>query len=137
MRLSSYLFFGHPRLTITHGQKTEICDSDAVKNDFCKEENLGEYILAPDANEKSNNPIITKAIHLKDSQPINYPITKTGYYCVAAYPYNAPFFSGVVEFREAYGELPASQIPKLPFYGGITILYAVIVVYVFSRGDAG
>ena len=43
----------------------------------------------------------------------------------------------MVEFREAYGELPASQIPKLPFYGGITILYAVIVVYVFSRGDAG
>lgn len=37
---------------------------------------------------------------------------------------------GVIEFREAYGELPATQIPKLPFYGGITILYAVVVVYV-------
>ena len=38
---------------------------------------------------------------------------------------------GAVEFREAYGELPATQIPKLPFYGGITILYAVVAVYVF------
>ena len=33
-------------------------------------------------------------------------------------------------FRNAYGELPAAQIAKLPFYGGLTIVYAVIGVYV-------
>lgn len=29
-------------------------------------------------------------------------------------------------FRNAYGELPATQIAKLPFYGGLTIAYGVI-----------
>jgi hypothetical protein len=85
--------------------------------------------LAPNATEKSNNVILTKAIHLKDTQPINYPIVKTGYYCVITEPYSASKYTAVVEFRNAYGELPATQIPKLPFYGGITILYAVVLAY--------
>ena len=33
------------------------------------------------------------------------------------------------EFRNAYGELPGAQIPKLPFYGGLTIVYAVIAYF--------
>jgi hypothetical protein len=44
-------------------------------------------------------------------------------------PWIAEKYSAVVEFRNAYGELPATQIPKLPFYGAITILYALIGVY--------
>jgi hypothetical protein len=35
----------------------------------------------------------------------------------------------VVEFRNAYGELPAAQIPKLPFYGGLALVYAVVTAY--------
>lgn len=107
-----------------------ICDDDAVQHGLCEESNVGEYILSSDAKEKAGNTILTQAVHINSAQPINYPITKTGYFCIAAYGYSAPTFTGVVEFREAYGELPATQIPKLPFYGGITILYAVIVVYV-------
>lgn len=43
-------------------------------------------------------------------------------------------------FQNAYGELPAAQIAKLPFYGGITIVYAVIgmfwgFLYVQNRHD--
>lgn len=94
---------------------------------MCREEDIGKWILATNATDKAVNPILTEAIHLKSSAPINYPIKKTGYYCVAAYGYSANEFMGVVEFREAYGELPATQIPKLPFYGGITILYAIVV----------
>lgn len=40
-------------------------------------------------------------------------------------------YEGVVTFRNAYGELPATQVPKLAFYGGLTILYALMGVYVF------
>lgn len=36
----------------------------------------------------------------------------------------------IVEFRNAFGELQAAQIAKLPFYGGIAILYAVVGAYV-------
>ena len=35
-------------------------------------------------------------------------------------------YQAAVVFRNAYGELPAAQIAKLPFYGGLTIAYAVI-----------
>lgn len=49
-------------------------------------------------------------------------------------------YTAVVTFRNAYGELPAAQIAKLPFYGGITIVYAVIGIfwgflYVQNRHD--
>lgn len=45
-----------------------------------------------------------------------------------------------MEFRNSYGELPAAQIAKLPFYGGLTITYAVLGVfwaflYVQNRSD--
>ncbi|KAI2637493.1 lung seven transmembrane receptor-domain-containing protein [Xylaria nigripes] len=108
--------------------KELICTQENVDNNLCDESHLGEWIIAENTPE-SQNMILTQAVHIKSSAPINYPIKKTGYYCVAAYGYNTDNFMGVVEFREAYGELPATQIPKLPFYGGITILYAVVVIF--------
>lgn len=77
--------------------------------------------------------MVTRAVHLKDpGAPINYGIKKTGYYCVntAAFSSSGLKYSVIVEFRNAYGELRASQIAKVPFYGGITIVYAVVGAYV-------
>ena len=67
---------------------------------------------------------------------------KTGWYCVWSNgfsPANVKY-EGVVTFQNAYGELPASQIAKLPFYGGLAIAYAVIgalwgFLYVQHRKD--
>lgn len=75
--------------------------------------------------------IFTEAIHLKDPklQPIKYDIKNTGYYCVLTDKFTAANYEAVVEFRNAYGELPATQIPKLPFYGGITLLYFFVAAY--------
>jgi hypothetical protein len=84
--------------------------------------------------------IRTDAIHLNDPKPINYPVAngekklaiKTGYYCVAAQPYTDNpdvEFEAIVTFRNAYGELQAAQIAKLPFYGGITIVYFVVLAF--------
>ncbi|ORY63535.1 lung seven transmembrane receptor domain-containing protein [Pseudomassariella vexata] len=106
-----------------------ICDPAAVNAGACNETDIGEFIISGDATEKSGNYIFTKAVHLKSSPPMTYPITKTGYYCVMTYPYSTDKYVAAAEFREAYGELPATQIPKLPFYGGITILYALVVVF--------
>jgi hypothetical protein len=89
--------------------------------------------LAPNATDISKNVIFTQAVHLGDpGLPVNYGIKKTGYYCVgtAAFSPLDAQYSAMVEFRNAYGELPAAQIAKLPFYGGITIVYAVIGAYV-------
>jgi hypothetical protein len=89
--------------------------------------------LAPNATDLSKSEIVTKAVNLKNpDQPINYGIQKTGYYCVgtAGFAPDGVEYTAIVEFRNAYGELPAAQIAKLPFYGGITIVYTVITAYV-------
>lgn len=109
--------------------KIEICDDKSVGAGHCNETDIGEFILAPNATALSNNIILTQAMHLKNSVPITYPIKKTGYFCVLTYGFSTDKYEAVVEFRNAYGELPATQIPKLPFYGGITILYALVLVF--------
>lgn len=96
---------------------------------YCNDTEIGQFILADGATEQSKNLIETYAVNLKDpGQPRKYMISQTGYYCVLTQPFTAKKYQGVAEFRNAYGELPATQIPKLPFYGGITILYAVVAV---------
>ena len=100
-----------------------------IKEGLCNSTQIGQFILQENATSISRNPIITKALDLKDPTPIKYNIKKTGYYCVWTYGYSAPEYKGVVEFRNSYGELPAAQIAKLPFYGGLTIVYAVIGAY--------
>lgn len=93
---------------------------------MCEEDQIGSFILASNATDAAKFPIITKAVHLNDPVAINYPVKKTGFYCVSTYGYSGRDYKAVVEFRNAYGELPAAQIAKLPFYGALTIVYAVI-----------
>ncbi|CAG8976081.1 hypothetical protein HYALB_00002359 [Hymenoscyphus albidus] len=111
--------------------KEFICDAEAMVTlpDYCNANKTGEFILAPNVTEISKALVVTDAIHLKDpGAPINYSIKKTGYYCVGTSQFSPQGvkYKAAVEFRNAYGELPASEIAKLPFYGGITIVYAVI-----------
>ena len=143
-------------ITGTSDQMLYICSQTAIKEKACKKEDEGKFIVSPrsknakrhDARVLAGGPgvngtsIRTVAMHPADKSPVSYKITKTGYYCIWALAYNPSNldFSGVVVFQNAYGELPASQIAKLPFYGGITIVYAVIgalwaFLYVQHRHD--
>ena len=97
-----------------------------MKAGLCDKKQLGEFILQTNASDISKNPIITQAVNLKDLKPINYLVKNTGYYCVWTHGFSAEEYRAIVTFRNAYGELPAAQIAKLPFYGGLTIVYAVI-----------
>ncbi|KAI9777839.1 MAG: hypothetical protein M1839_008516 [Geoglossum umbratile] len=121
--------------------KEFICDEENIQAKYCNETEIGQFILSENANSKSQNVITTQAIHLNDNpNPIKYEVKRTGYYCVGTYGYTANSYSAVVVFRNSYGELPAAQIPKLPFYGGLTITYAVIgafwaFLYVQHRHD--
>lgn len=110
-------------------KKLAVCNPDFAKAGFCNETNVGEYIISGNASEFAKSRVFTQAINLKDPKPINYPIINTGYYCVFTSEYTRTDYQAVVEFRNAFGELPAAQIPKLPFYGGITILYALVAVF--------
>jgi hypothetical protein len=111
-------------------QLATICDETNVDAGLCTQDQIGSFILAANASEVSQSTIISTAVHLKDPSAINYPVKKTGFYCVSTYAYSGHDYRGVVEFRNAYGELPAAQIAKLPFYGALTIVYAVIGMYV-------
>ena len=110
-------------------QKEYICNEQNVKKEFCNETQIGEFILSPNASE-SRSLILPQSVHLKDPKPIHYAINKTGYYCVSTSGFSSDSYKAAVEFRNAYGELPAAQIAKLPFYGGLSIVYAVIAMFV-------
>lgn len=131
-------------------QRAYLCNDENVSKNLCNSTHLDEWILADNSDSLSKNYIRTAAIHLKEPKAINYPVAstdqkkmalKTGYYCVATASNNpAVKYEAIVTFRNAYGELPAAQIAKLPFYGGITIVYAVIGIfwgflYVQNRHD--
>ncbi|RKF80620.1 Membrane protein PTM1 [Golovinomyces cichoracearum] len=123
--------------------KEYICDEETISLKYCNVNETGQFIMAPNATKLSKNLLFTEAIHLKDpGPPRNYSIKKTGYFCVGTSPYRPTdlSFEASVEFRNAYGQLPGSQIAKLPFYGGITIAYAVVgafwaFLYVQHRHD--
>ncbi|KAL2048229.1 hypothetical protein N7G274_000140 [Stereocaulon virgatum] len=120
-------------------KKVFICDEAAINDQFCDLAHIGEFVLNPNVSE-ARNPVLTKSVHLKNPEPLNYPVTKTGYYCVGTFGFSASEYKAVVEFRNAYGELQAAQIAKLPFYGGLTIIYAVMGIfwaflYVQNRHD--
>lgn len=93
------------------------------------QDDIGQYNLEANATDVSKSEIKTISIHLKDPAALQYSVKKTGYYCIGTYGYSALDYKAVVEFRNAYGELQAAQIPKLPFYGGMTIVYAVMAIF--------
>ncbi|KAK2744383.1 hypothetical protein FQN57_004278 [Myotisia sp. PD_48] len=109
--------------------KQTLCDPKNVEKKLCDETALGSYILSPNATQNSKSPIYSRAMDLTNPEPIKYPVAKTGFYCVSTYPFSGKEYKGVIVFRNAYGELPATQVPKLPFYGGLTIVYAVLGVF--------
>lgn len=118
-------------LTYGYVQEVEtICDESSVEANLCTKEDIGSFILASNASDVSQSPIISKTIHLNNPVAVNYPVKKTGFYCVSTYGYSGRDYTAMVEFRNAYGELPAAQIAKLPFYGALTIVYAVVGMYV-------
>ncbi|KIK70735.1 hypothetical protein GYMLUDRAFT_149265 [Collybiopsis luxurians FD-317 M1] len=78
------------------------------------------------------------------SQPIQYLVRKTGYYCVAIVPVTVqgsvarqdlpadihPHYQGVVFFRNKFdGRLPATDYPKVNFYFTMFIVYSALAAY--------
>ncbi|KIO33804.1 hypothetical protein M407DRAFT_229674 [Tulasnella calospora MUT 4182] len=100
--------------------------------------NIGRAHAQPDTmptTPMTGNPI-------QYSQPIHYHLTKTGYYCVGAIPvtvlhpgddgsnnHTHAAFSGSVLFQnEFYGQLAASEYPKITFYMVMMLVYTAFAV---------
>ncbi|KAI0319773.1 lung seven transmembrane receptor-domain-containing protein [Amylostereum chailletii] len=82
---------------------------------------------------------------LRYSEPIQYLVRKTGYYCVAVIPVTVlqpsstpqltrqdsievhPSYTGTVLFRNKFnGQLPATDYPKVNFYGAMLVVYLLM-----------
>jgi hypothetical protein len=83
---------------------------------------------------------VTVSSHLNGGPSEGSPSERTGYYCVGTWGNEIEEYSAVVEFRNAFGELPAAQIVKLPFYAAFTLVYALLgigwgILYYLNRDD--
>lgn len=107
------------------GQVKYICDEAAVELGICDEAQKGKFIIN---NNHTNNTILTgKLTHLGQAD-ISYNINQTGYYCVSTFVSDSTKYNGFINFQNAFGNLSASEIPKLPAYGIFTILYMISIL---------
>ncbi len=123
------IYAWHYEQMLIGAKKELLCDDENIKNGRCTKEHRGEWLLAQNATELSQSEIKTIATDLGKPPATNYMIRKTGYYCVFTLANDGVDYEAVVEFRNSYGELGAAQIAKLPFYGGMTIAYAVMAAF--------
>lgn len=119
-----------------------ICNDRAIAAGACTEEQRHQYLFQKTIKDKEtgeNKTLSTKILTFYQSseglQETKYPIKSTGYYCVIASSEESQKakFSAVVNFRNAFGQLPAAEINNLPLYGLLAIFYVVaMALYGFA-----
>ncbi|KAI9038097.1 uncharacterized protein KD926_011335 [Aspergillus affinis] len=122
--------------------KEIICTPRNVKNGICPAEQLGSFIVTPEAFANANSPIITRAVNLSEPETLIYPVQNQGFYCAATYGYSTRQYSGLMTARDVDGLLPAFQRPCLYLYkylsvavAGWSIIYVAIwAFYTKQRG---
>lgn len=123
-----------------YSNKKYICDDSAVNAGLCQSDHIGTFIV-DEGDERPYAQIYTQKISAADPQAVTYPVQKTGYYCVSTYPSsNDVKYKGVGVYQNAFGQLAASEIPKLPFFGGAALAYLVVLLlwmfsYIQHRSD--
>lgn len=106
------------------GVKAYICTEEAVNRGLCEEKLLGKFLVDADV---TNTTVYTAQLTHLGQANITYLVEKTGYYCVSTYLSSDTKYKGTVTFQNAFGQLSASEIPKLPAYGILTVCYAVML----------
>lgn len=104
------------------GRKVYVCSQLAVERGICDLNSLGNFLMDSDV---TNTTIYTAQLNELGQANITYLVEETGYYCVSTYTTSDKAFKGSVNFQNAFGQLSASEIPKLPAYGILTLCYAV------------
>lgn len=111
------------------------CTNLLIEHGYCSESEKNQFIV--NSTYVSQNPIKHTLLASLGTNDISYVVTETGYYCVAA---DSPIYSGnhnhfklLVNFHNSFGNLPAAEIPKLPLYGLLSVVYAVcLCIYLFQ-----
>ncbi|SCU97471.1 LAMI_0F10198g1_1 [Lachancea mirantina] len=133
--------YQHLGVSASDGEKYYICDQKAIDLGLCNSTSENQYLVTetlydPDTQEnKTLSAPITSFYQTSEGKwDSKYPIRSTGYYCVVAYSQDETAkFSATVNFRNAFGQLPAAEINKLPLYGLLAIFYVVaMALYSFA-----
>ncbi|CAI4063389.1 hypothetical protein SKDZ_08G0250 [Saccharomyces kudriavzevii ZP591] len=126
--------YEHIGVRLPNGEIQYICDDYALDLSLCDDSSLGKFIIQEVATDpftsKEHNltsPILTFTQQELGTHERTYSIKKTGYYCVttSSFTSSRSKFRATVNFRNAYGELDASEAYKLPIYAFLAIAYAI------------
>lgn len=110
------------------GRRKYICDDVAVSAGLCEQSEYGQFL--------SNGDLLNTTVRIAQFDKLGpakleYPIGRTGYYCLSTFAVSGLSksdefkYSGKIDFQNAFGQLSASEIPKLTAYGILTVAYAV------------
>ncbi|CAG8510650.1 17327_t:CDS:2, partial [Dentiscutata heterogama] len=99
-----------------------------IKNHHCTDSQLNSIVFNKDASSIVDHVFYFNSTG--EDRSFIYHVNKTGFYCVAALSFEGKGgdFMIRIDWRNPYGELPASDYPKLPFYGLLSLVYLVIGV---------
>lgn len=108
-----------------------VCDEMAIDQGMCSSQDLGTFLVDGDY---SNTTIHMGQLTAAGKTNMTYRVLETGYYCVSTVDiYRQIQYDGYVSFQNAFGYMSASEIPKLPGYGILTLCYAVaLALYGFQ-----
>lgn len=110
-----------------------ICDEEAILHNVCNETQKNQFLIQPEVydpetqeNKTANAEILTFYQNHTGLYDLKYKVEKSGYYCALTYANNGNLkYSAVVNFRNAFGQLPASEVNNLALYGLLAVFYAV------------
>ncbi|KAL6926084.1 hypothetical protein ACO0SA_002652 [Hanseniaspora valbyensis] len=110
-----------------------ICDEEAIANDMCNSTQKNQFLIEPEiydpiteTNKTANAEILTFYQNHTGLYDLKYKVEKSGYYCALTFANNGNLkYSSVVNFRNAFGQLPASEVNNLALYGLLAVFYAV------------
>ncbi|KAF9365715.1 hypothetical protein BGX34_008737 [Mortierella sp. NVP85] len=113
------------------GRYIYICDTIALKAEACTEADIGKAIIDTSV-ESTVRSVAFDFTNEEETgiQYLEYPVRKTGYYCVMVWPVQVDgqitSFTGTLEFNNKYGFLAGVDFPKLAFYGILSLVYMTI-----------
>ncbi|KAI9320583.1 lung seven transmembrane receptor-domain-containing protein [Dichotomocladium elegans] len=113
-----------------------VCDERALAAKLCTLSQYGNFIVP---HNTTGTSIYSTALDLKKNETAPaeialYKVEYTGYYCVAIIPANLEnntsyYFDAFIEWRLPYGNLPATDYPKLLFYGAFSLVYLTVGIF--------
>lgn len=116
-------------VNINFFQMMVFCDEFCIKKNECNKIEIGEYIVVVNVIDKVKFQIFMIVVDLLNLKFVKYQIKKIGYYCLFMSLFNVDEYKVVVEWWNVYGEFFVIQILKLLFYGGIMVVYVLLVCY--------